>query len=120
MEIFKKFTFDSAHYLPFVPDDHKCRRVHGHTYSVRLFIKGDLDPKLGWVADFGDLKAAWRPIEKQLDHHMLNEVPGLENPTAENIAIWIWRKIKPDLPLLSKVEVCENATSGVLYAGEYE
>jgi 6-pyruvoyltetrahydropterin/6-carboxytetrahydropterin synthase len=120
MEIFKKFTFDSAHFLPYVPEEHKCRRMHGHTYIVRLFVTGDLDPQLGWVADFGDVKAVWKPIEDRLDHRTLNDIPGLENPTAENLAIWIWRQVKPLLPKLSKVEVCENPSSGVIYQGEYE
>lgn len=120
MEIFKKFTFDSAHYLPNVHEEHKCRRMHGHTYIVRLYISGELDPKLGWVADFGDVKAIWKPIEERLDHRTLNDIPGLENPTAENLAIWIWREVKPQLPALSRVEVCENPSSGVIYKGEYE
>lgn len=120
MEIFKQFTFDSAHYLPHVPEDHKCRRMHGHTYIVRLYVSGNIDPKLGWVADFGEIKMLWKPIEEQLDHHTLNNIEGLENPTAENLAIWIWRKVKPKLSMLSRVDVCENATSGVVYRGEYE
>lgn len=94
--------------------------MHGHTYIVRLFLRGSLDPVLGWVADFGDVKALWKPIEEQLDHRTLNDIPGLENPTAENLAIWIWRRVKPDLPQLCRVEVCENPSSGVLYAGEFE
>jgi len=117
MEIFKEFTFDSAHWLPHVPDDHKCRRMHGHTYIVRLYLSGELHPVLGWVTDFADIKDAWKPLEQQLDHRVLNDVAGLENPTAENLAVWIWQKIKPALPLLSKVLVCENQTSGVEYCG---
>ncbi|MCB0637402.1 MAG: 6-carboxytetrahydropterin synthase QueD [Lewinella sp.] len=120
MEIFKQFTFDSAHWLPYVADDHKCKRMHGHTYIVRLYVSGDLDPKLGWVADFGDIKAIWSPIEKRLDHRCLNDIPGLENPTAEHLAIWIWREVKPHVPGLSRVDVCENPRSGVIYRGEYE
>lgn len=120
MEIYKQFTFDSAHFLPFVPEDHKCRRMHGHTYIVRLYVAGELDPQLGWVADFGDVKQVWKPIEEQLDHRTLNNIAGLENPTAENLAIWIWRKVKPNLAALSQVHVCENPSSGVIYRGEYE
>lgn len=120
MEIFKEFTFDSAHYLPYVPDDHKCKRMHGHTYRVKLVISGRLHPRLGWVIDFADIKAVWKPLEKQLDHHVLNDIPGLENPTAENLAIWIWRKVKPGIPHLSRVEVMENPTNGVVYRGEFE
>ncbi len=120
MEVFKEFTFDSAHFLPHVPEDHKCRRMHGHTYRVRLFVSGKLDPHLGWVIDFGDIKRIWNPIEKQLDHYVLNDIEGLENPTAENLAIWIWQQIKPQIHGLSKVEVYENMTNGVAYRGEFE
>jgi 6-pyruvoyltetrahydropterin/6-carboxytetrahydropterin synthase len=120
MEIFKEFSFDSAHFLPFVPDEHKCRRVHGHTYVVRLYVRGPLEPRLGWVLDFADIKAVWKPLEQMLDHRLLNDIPGLENPTAENLAIWIWRKVKPDLPGLCQVLVCENPSSGVIYRGEWE
>jgi 6-pyruvoyltetrahydropterin/6-carboxytetrahydropterin synthase len=117
MEIFKEFTFDSAHWLPHVPEDHKCRHMHGHTYLVRIYIKGPLDPVLGWVMDFAEIKKVWKPLEQQLDHKVLNDIPQLENPTAENLSIWIWNRVKPQLPLLSKVIVCENATSGVEYTG---
>jgi queuosine biosynthesis protein QueD len=120
MELYKEFSFDSAHFLPFVDENHKCRRVHGHTYVVRLYVSGDLDPVLGWVVDFAVIKDVWRPLEEKLDHRLLNDIPGLENPTAENIAIWIWRQVKPQLPKLSQVLVCENASSGVIYKGEFE
>ena len=120
MEIFKEFTFDSAHFLPHVPEDHKCRRMHGHTYTVTLYISGQLHPKLGWVLDFAEIKSVWKPLEQQLDHRVLNDIPGLENPTAENLAIWIWRKVKPQIPYLSRVKVCENPTNGVIYRGEFE
>ncbi len=120
MEIFKQFTFDSAHWLPHVPEDHKCRRMHGHTYIVRLYVQGPLEPTLDWVIDFADIKAVWKPLEKRLDHRVLNDIEGLENPTAENLAVWIWRQVKPQLPGLSRVEVCENPNSGVIYRGEYE
>ncbi len=120
MEIFKQFTFDSAHWLPNVPDDHKCKNMHGHTYIVRFYVKGALDPKLGWVIDFADLKKVWKPLEKTLDHKCLNDIPELENPTAENIAIWLWRKVKPQLPALSRIDLSENPSSGVIYRGEFE
>lgn len=120
MEIFKEFTFDSAHFLPNVHDEHKCKRMHGHTYRVRICLQGPLDPNLGWVEDFGVLKGVWKPVELMLDHHMLNDIEGLENPTAEWIAIWIWRKLKTDLPKLIRIEVYETPSSGVIYRGEYE
>lgn len=120
MEIFKEFTFDAAHWLPNVPEGHKCKRLHGHTYRVRFYVKGAVDPHSGWVIDFGDIKSAWKPLEQQLDHRCLNEVPGLENSTAENIAVWLWRKIKPALPQLSKIELYETPSCGVIYRGEFE
>ncbi len=103
MIIFKQFTFDSAHFLPNVPITHKCREIHGHTYMLTIFIEGDLHPELGWVMDFTDLKEVVEPVVKQVDHKMLNNVPGLENPTCELFAVWIWDKIKPGLPLLKSV-----------------
>lgn len=120
MEIFKEFTFDSAHFLPNVPDGHKCKNMHGHTYRVRFYCKGKVDDYTGWVIDFADIKAVWKPIEKIVDHKLLNDIPGLENSTAENISIWLWRKMKPNLPLLSKIELWETPTCGVIYCGEFE
>lgn len=118
MQIFKEFSFDAAHFLPHVPDTHKCKRVHGHTYRIRLYVEGPLDPVLGWVMDFADLKMAWKKMEDQLDHRLLNDLEGLENPTAENIAKWAWEKLKPELPLLSKIELYETPSSAVVYEGE--
>lgn len=118
MEIFKDFSFDAAHFLPHVPPDHKCARMHGHTYRVRLVLDGPLHPVLGWVRDFADIKQAWKTIEDQLDHRVLNDLPGLQNPTAEWIAYWIWEKLKPQLAELSRIEVFETPGSGVIYRGE--
>ena len=117
MEIYKEFSFDSAHYLPHVPDGHKCKNMHGHTYRLRVFIKGELDPRLGWIMDFKELKDALAPVMEQLDHKLINEIKGLENPTAENITVWIWNTIKPLLPLLSNIELYETPTTGVIYKG---
>lgn len=118
MIIFKDFTFDSAHSLPNVPDDHKCKAIHGHTYRLKVLIEGDLDPHLGWVMDFSDVKAAVKPVIDQIDHKYMNELAGLENPTCEAIAIWLWDKIKPNLPLLTRIELNETPTSGTIYSGE--
>lgn len=120
MELFKEFSFDSAHRLPRVPEGHKCGRLHGHTFIVRLYVSGPVDETYGWVMDFADIKKAFKPLYEQLDHHYLNEIEGLENPTSENLARWIWRRLKPALPLLSKVMVFETPTSGCAYAGEDE
>ena len=118
MEIFKAFTLESAHRLPNVPPGHKCARVHGHSFRVELHVTGPVDEHLGWVMDFADVKAAFDPLYRQLDHHYLNDVPGLENPTSENLAKWIWQQLKPTLPQLSAVVVHETCTSGARYTGE--
>jgi len=118
MEIFKDFTFDSAHFLPHVEESHKCRHLHGHTYRIRIFCRGHVESHTGWVLDFASIKKAWQPVEKTLDHKLLNDIPGLENPTAERIAIWVWNKLKPSLPLISKIELFETPTCGVAYHGE--
>ena len=118
MQLFKVFGFESAHFLPNLPDGHKCRRMHGHSYRVEVHVEGPVAEPQGWVMDFADLKAACRPVEEQLDHRVLNEIEGLENPTAENIARWIWRRLAPDLPGLSKLVVRETCTAGVIYRGE--
>lgn len=118
MEIFKEFTLEAAHRLPNVPDGHKCARLHGHSFRVEVHVGGAVDAHAGWVMDFADLKAAFRPIHEQLDHRYLNEVEGLDNPTSENLARWIWARLQPTLPGLSRVVVRETCTSGCIYQGE--
>jgi len=118
LEIFKSFTLESAHRLPNVPAGHKCARVHGHSFRVEIHVSGPVDDHLGWVMDFADVKAAFDPLYRQLDHHYLNDVPGLENPTSENLAKWIWQELRPALPLLSAVVVHETCTSGARYTGD--
>ena len=117
MDIFKVFTFEAAHRLPHVPEGHKCARLHGHSFRVELHLSGELDPQLGWVVDFADVKAVFKPVLERLDHHYLNDIPGLENPTSERIAVWIWDQVKPLLPQLSQVVVHETCTSGSRYRG---
>ncbi len=118
MEIYKEFHFEAAHRLPNVPEGHKCARLHGHSFQVRLCVVGDAEEPSGWVMDFGDIKAAFKPIYEQLDHYYLNDIAGLENPTSENIARWIWRQLKPALPALDRVEIRETCTSGCIYRGD--
>jgi 6-pyruvoyltetrahydropterin/6-carboxytetrahydropterin synthase len=117
MQIFKQFTFDSAHFLPHVPEGHKCRNMHGHTYRLVVYLEGPLHPHLQWVEDFAVVKNAIKPVVDQLDHQVMNDIPGLENPTCERIAVWIWERIKPHLPQLKKIELHETPTSGVVYKG---
>lgn len=117
MLLFKEFTFDSAHFLPNVPDGHKCKEMHGHTYRLRVWLEGKLDDKLGWVIDFADLKKAVKPVLDKVDHKCLNNIKELGNPTCELIAVWIWDQLKPLLPLMKKIELHETPTSGVVYDG---
>lgn len=117
MDIFKVFQIEAAHRLPSVPAGHKCARLHGHSFRIEIHVSGEPDAESGWIMDFADLKAAFAPIFAEIDHHCLNEVAGLENPTSENLAIWIWGRLKPGLPLLSKVVVHETCTSGCVYSG---
>lgn len=118
MEIFREFTFEAAHRLPNVPEGHKCQRLHGHSYKVIVHVEAPVDPDSGWVMDFGDLKKAFKPLEAQLDHYYLNDIEGLENPTSEVLARWIWERLKPTLPDLSALTVRETCTSGCTYRGE--
>ena len=117
VEIWKDFSFDSAHRLPHVPEGHKCGRLHGHTFHVRVTVRGVAGEHTGWVMDFADLKAAWKPMDRILDHRYLNEIEGLENPTSEVLAVWIWDRLKPVLPELWEVQVKETCTSGCSYRG---
>jgi 6-pyruvoyltetrahydropterin/6-carboxytetrahydropterin synthase len=117
MRIFKEFVIEAAHLLPHVPPGHKCGRLHGHSFRIEIHVDGPLHERLGWVVDFADIKAAFRPIEDTLDHRYLNEIPGLENPTSELLAQWIWGQIKEGLPSLCRVVVRETCTSGCVYEG---
>jgi len=118
MVIYKKFAFDSAHFLPNVPEGHKCKNMHGHTYNLTVYLEGDLDTELQWVMDFKELKDVVKPVIESIDHQLLNDIKGLENPTAERIVVWIWEQIQPKLPLLSKLELNETPTSGAIYEGK--
>lgn len=117
MEIFKEVSFEAAHHLPNVPEGHKCRRLHGHSYRVAIHVRGEVDPHVGWVLDFADIKEAFAPLYEQLDHRYLNEIEGLENPTSENLAIWIWERLQPKVAGLSKIVVRETCEVGCTYEG---
>src|SRR6266513_2637344 len=105
MELRKTFQFEAAHLLPHLPESHKCRRLHGHSFRVDVVVAGECDPKLGWLMDYADISEAFKPLLDRLDHYYLNEIPGLENPTSENLAVWIWQRLKPALPLLTEIVV---------------
>ena len=118
MEISKTFHLESAHRLPRVPAGHKCARLHGHSFRIELKVSGEPGEDTGWIMDFSELKAAFKPLYDQLDHNYLNDIPGLENPTSEQLAIWVWQRLKPQVPLLSEVVIHETCTSGCRYRGE--
>jgi 6-pyruvoyltetrahydropterin/6-carboxytetrahydropterin synthase len=117
VEAFKEFNIEAAHRLPNVPEGHKCARLHGHSFRIRIVVSGPVGETTGWVLDFADIKRAFAPVHDQLDHRYLNEVAGLSNPTSENLARWIWDRLKPSLPMLSGVVVRETCTAGCVYEG---
>jgi len=114
----KTFRFEAAHLLPTFPEGHKCRRLHGHSFKFDVIVEGDVDPAKGFLIDYGEIKRIGDPIVKELDHFYLNDVPGLSNPTSEMIAVWLWNRIRPHLPLLSMIRVHETCTSSCEYSGE--
>ena len=119
IELVKTFHFESAHQLPHVPPEHKCHRMHGHSYRVDVCCAGEVDPRTGWLLDFGEVKARVEPlIRNELDHRVLNDIAGLENPTAEMLAHWLWQRIAPIVPYLASITVHETTTSRVTYRGE--
>ncbi|MFT5139392.1 MAG: 6-pyruvoyltetrahydropterin/6-carboxytetrahydropterin synthase [Lysobacterales bacterium] len=117
MDIFRVFQIEAAHFLPNVPTGHKCARMHGHSFRIEIHVSGTPGEKSGWVMDFADLRLAFQPLFDQLDHHCLNDISGLENPTSENFARWIWQELKPRLEQLSKVIVQETCNAGCIYKG---
>lgn len=118
MKITQAFTFEAAHRLPRVPETHRCHRLHGHSYRIEVTLDGPVNLETGFVIDFFEVEAAFDPLLKRLDHYCLNDIEGLENPTAENIAVWIWQRTRPVLPLLSKIKVFETPDCWAEYDGE--
>ena len=119
VELAKDFTFEAAHRLPAVPPDHKCSRLHGHSFRVEVCVAGEVDPRLGWLVDYADIQAVVEPVLKgQLDHRTLNDVPGLENPTSEVLCGWLWSRLKPSLQGLLAVTVHETCTARCTYRGD--
>ena len=117
IEIVKDFHFEAAHWLPNVPEGHKCRRMHGHSFRGEVAVRGAIDPATGWLIDFADLKRAVDPVVKRLDHNTLNNIEGLENPTSELLAVWIWNQIAPSLPMLYRVTIEETRSARCHYFG---
>lgn len=118
VELMKEYRFEAAHRLPHVPPEHKCARVHGHSYRVELFVTGPIDPATGWLIDFGVIDEHWAELHNRLDHRYLNDVPGLENSTCELIAIYLWNEVKKHIPQLSAITVWETTDSNCTYRGK--
>ncbi|MBA5724154.1 6-carboxytetrahydropterin synthase QueD [Candidatus Liberibacter sp.] len=118
MKMTQAFTFEAAHRLPRVPKTHKCYHMHGHSYRIELVMEGDVDPKTGFIDDFFNIEKYFAPILSLLDHHCLNDINGLENPTAENISVWIWERLSKVIPILSSIRVYETPMSWVEYEGK--
>ncbi len=117
IELVKDFHFDAAHFLPNVPEGHKCRRMHGHSFRGEIAIRGPIDPVTGWLIDFADLKRVVDPIVARLDHYPLNDIEGLDNPTSEHVAVWLWKQLEPALPQLYRITIEETPTSRCHYYG---
>lgn len=117
MDVFRIFQVEAAHWLPNVPEGHKCARMHGHSFKIEVHVSGEVGEQSGWVMDFADLKRAFKPLFDQLDHRCLNDIEGLENPTSENLASWVWAHLQDDLPGLKKIIVQETCNAGCVYRG---
>jgi 6-pyruvoyltetrahydropterin/6-carboxytetrahydropterin synthase len=114
----KEFSFEAAHKLPYVATDHPCGQLHGHSYRVEIAVEGEVDPKLGWVYDLSQISEAMNPIVSQLDHHYLNEIAGLENPTVEMLCAWLWERLAPLCPGLCEIVIWETARARCSYRGK--
>ena len=117
VRLIKQFHFEAAHDLPTFPEGHKCRRLHGHSFRFDVIVEGEVNPEKGYLIDYGDLTRVAEPLVKRLDHYYLNEIDGLQNPTSENLARWIFDRLKATLPQLSAVIVHETCTSSCEYNG---
>jgi 6-pyruvoyltetrahydropterin/6-carboxytetrahydropterin synthase len=117
VRLVKDFRFEAAHRLPRVPEGHKCARLHGHSFRIEVEVAGEVDAESGWLIDYAEIKDAFAPLHDELDHRYLNEIDGLENPTSEVLAAWIYDRLSPRLPQLSKVTVHETCTSRCVYEG---
>ncbi len=117
VRLVRKVSFEAAHRLPKVPPGHKCERLHGHSFRVEIIVEGTVDPVSGWFIDYSDIDDAWAPLFEMLDHHYLNEVPGLENPTSEVLCGWLWERLKVSLPDLRRIVIHETCNASCEYDG---
>jgi 6-pyruvoyltetrahydropterin/6-carboxytetrahydropterin synthase len=116
-ELTRRYRFEAAHWLPHAGPQHKCSRLHGHTYVVEIAVNGAMSPEQGWVIDYASIDAVTEPVLEELDHRCLNEIEGLENPTSEHLALWLWERLETTLSGLALVTVAENPDCSVSYRG---
>jgi 6-pyruvoyltetrahydropterin/6-carboxytetrahydropterin synthase len=116
VQLCQKVRLEAAHHLPQTPEGHKCRRLHGHSFQIEIVVEGEVDPQRGWLMDYAEIRKAFAPLYEQLDHHYLNEVEGLSNPTSENLACWIWDRLTGQLPL-TEIRIAETCTGSCVYRG---
>lgn len=117
VKLVRKVSFEAAHRLPNVPPGHKCERLHGHSFRIEIVVEGPVNPETGWFVDYSEIDDAWSPLYEKLDHHYLNEVEGLENPTSEILSRWLWERLSPALPSLAKIIVHETCNASCEYDG---
>lgn len=117
MDLFRIYYLQCARRLPGLPDSHPCARLHGHSFKIKISLRGELDAQLGWVMDFDTVDTVWQRIHAQLDHRYLNDIANLNNPTSENLAVWLWQALHTDLPALYSIAVMENHDKGCIYHG---
>jgi len=118
MIVYKKFNIESARSIPNLPKTHPCHHIHGHSFKIIISVKGPVNKQNGFVTDFQDIDDAFSSFKKELDHSYLNDIEGLQNPTSENICIWIWDKIQSSLPNIYKIEIKETDSTGCIYKGK--
>lgn len=118
VELTRKYNFSAAHFLPNVPEDHKCRRLHGHSYELEVAVRGEVDQQIGWLIDYADIDKQVKPLVAELDHRTLNDIAGLENSTSEELCGWLWNRLKDHLPGLYRVTVAESRSSSCHYFGD--
>jgi 6-pyruvoyltetrahydropterin/6-carboxytetrahydropterin synthase len=114
IELFKEFTFEAAHKVPGYSD------IHGHSFRVELFMRGEAEGTYGWATSLTHVEPPIHEVQRRLDHRFLNEIEGLEVPSLENIARWIWQRLDNQVPGLDRVVVrrgCSGHGDGCIYRG---
>ncbi len=114
-ELKQHFNIESARFLPHLPKGHPCAKIHGHSFKITVRLQGPLDEKIGWLIDYNDISAALNLILQKIDHQLLNEIPGLENPTSELLAFWFYNEAVKILPQLVQVIVSETPNTEAIY-----